>query len=203
MVGLIILHVLLLLLCVSTHPLGNEAASSYLSEIPFTRSAESIIALLHEHNVSTVHAPGSDQFQASVLLENGICFDHCPSLVLRPRSVWDVSTAVAIARMYSIPTSVRSGHQLLHLCIYLILQHRLLCALNCRRPRIQLRIDQRWRHAYRCTLLEEPHHRPRLDANACRSRTEVEGCHTCFEARLCNHHPWPMVRQECLIVFSL
>lgn len=121
MVGLIILHVVLLLLCVSTHPHGNEAASSYLSEIPFTRSAKSIIALLHEHNVSTVHAPGSDQFQASVLLENGMCFDHCPSLVLRPRSVWDVSTAVAIARMYSIPTSVRSGHQLLHLCIYLLL----------------------------------------------------------------------------------
>ena len=107
MLGLIIL--LLLLLCVMTHPLEYEAASSYLSEVPPTCSA--IIALLDEHNVSIVHVPGSDQFQASVLLENGICFDHCPSVVLRPRSVWDVSTAVAIARMHSIPTSVRSGHR--------------------------------------------------------------------------------------------
>ena len=124
MEGLIIL--LLLLLCVSTHPHGHEATSSYLSEVPSTRSAESIIALLHEHNVSAVYTPGSDQFKASVLLENGICFDHCPSLVLCPRSVWDVSTAVAIARMHSIPTSVRSGHWanllLLHLCTYLLLQ---------------------------------------------------------------------------------
>lgn len=109
MLGLIIL--LLLLLCVMTHPLEYEDASSYLSEVPPTRSAVTIIALLHEHNVSIVHVPGSDQFQASVLLENGICFDHCPSVVLRPRSVWDVSTAVAIARMHSIPTSVRSGHR--------------------------------------------------------------------------------------------
>jgi len=107
MLGLIIL--LLLLLCVITHPLEYEAASSYLSEVPPTWS--DIVALLHEHNVSIVHVPGSDQFQASVLLENGICFDHCPSVLLRPRSVWDVSTAVAIARMHSIPTSVRSGHR--------------------------------------------------------------------------------------------
>jgi len=107
MVGLTLIN--LLLLCVASRPYEHESISSYLSGTPPAVSVEGILALLHEHHVSEVHSPGSDQFKASVLLENSICIDHCPSVVLRPRSAWDVSTVVAIARVYSIPASVRSG----------------------------------------------------------------------------------------------
>ena len=66
----------------------------------------------HEIKSSTgseVYLKGSPAYNKKRIVENGLCNNRLPDLVVVPKSTRDVSSIVKISRKYNIPLSVRSG----------------------------------------------------------------------------------------------
>ena len=58
---------------------------------------------------SEVHLKGSYVYNKKRMVENGLCNNRFPDLIVVPKSTRDVSAIVKISRKYNIPLSVRSG----------------------------------------------------------------------------------------------
>ena len=68
--------------------------------------------IYHEIRHSTsayVFRKGSQPYKKQKITQNGWCSHISPDLIIVPKSTYDVSTIVKIARYYEIPLSVRSG----------------------------------------------------------------------------------------------
>ena len=58
---------------------------------------------------SGVYWRGSPVYNQRRIMENGLCNNMFPELIVAPKSTEDVATIVKISRKYKIPISVRSG----------------------------------------------------------------------------------------------
>ena len=61
-----------------------------------------------------IHLRGSPVYNRRRLMENGLCNNIFPELIVVPKSTMDVAAIVKISRKYKIPISVRSGGHSYH-----------------------------------------------------------------------------------------
>ena len=65
--------------------------------------------LLHSITNSNVYTKGSPSYNRKRKVHNGLCNNIFPDLIVEPKTTYDVSQIVKIARSNNVPISVRSG----------------------------------------------------------------------------------------------
>ena len=68
-----------------------------------------IVRVIKSNSRFGVYLKGSSIYEKRRKVQNGLCADMYPDVIVVPKSAADVSKIVQIARFYNVPISVRSG----------------------------------------------------------------------------------------------
>ena len=89
--------------------LHSKASSHFTDKSPKYTDYINIFHHLLRGTDADVHLKGSPSYYDTIKVENGLCRNILPDLVVVPKSTKDVATIVRISRRYGAPLSVRSG----------------------------------------------------------------------------------------------
>ena len=97
----------ILFILVFQNIIGFAATTSH-SNTTYVNYSEIIKSLEHSTNAN-VYVKGSHLYNTKRRIHNGLCDNLFPDVIVEPKSTYDVSEIVKIARRVNVPISVRSG----------------------------------------------------------------------------------------------